>query len=94
MCEKWLINSAPDYRADLLRVIPELTDDDGRQVDLLALELMSADRSLLGFHAEGSELLEKPFRHSFDVFEVSDIQMRSIFKRFASRILLTRSMRL
>jgi hypothetical protein len=55
--QRFLSPSARDLRASvssthLVLVISELADDNWRQVDVFALELVLPDRPLLGLHAE------------------------------------------
>ncbi len=55
----------------LLWVISQLPDDDGWKIDLLAVELLSADHALLGFDTEGGELLQEEVRHGDNVLGVA-----------------------
>ena len=62
--------------ADLLGVVTELTDDDGRQRHFLAFERVVANRALLGVgHAQGFELVEEPFGHVLDILDVATHQL-------------------
>ena len=58
--------------ADLFGVIAELTNDHRRKGHLLALQSVVADRALLGIgDAERLELVQEPFGHIFDIFDVA-----------------------
>jgi hypothetical protein len=58
-------------RTHLLGVIPNLTNDDRRQGDFLALKLVRANRALLSRDPQRGELSHQEVGHRFDILDIA-----------------------